>query len=325
VEGRGRITLNLGHALRARYVDLEQGSQERRLVLSAHPAVRKFPGPRDGNNVSPRLGLAWDVRNNGKTVVRAGYGRLFNTIMNGTPGAEETTLRQTAISISNPTYPDPYGGRSPASFASTAPPNITHRRRQHGEPVGGHGERRRLATARRRHGDQRRRRQYEVERVQRQRADQHARQSSRHRGTPACGRFPSGAASTRSSRSDGRSTARCSCASRSGSPAYQYTLSYTLQKVEDNSFGATSTGHDYRLLHPGIRRRLRQCRSPPRDGASGAYLLPGDVTFGMVWTLRSTAPFSARAGVDLNGDGANTDYVPGTHKARETVTWISGW
>ena len=50
--------------------------------------------------------------------------------------------------------------------------------------------------------------------------------------------------------------------------------------------------------------------------ASGAYLLPGDVTLGMVWTLRSTAPFSARAGVDLNADGANTDYVPGTHKGQ---------
>jgi hypothetical protein len=36
----------------------------------------------------------------------------------------------------------------------------------------------------------------------------------------------------------------------------------------------------------------------------------------MVWTLRSTAPFSARAGVDLNGDGAITDYVPGTHKGQ---------
>jgi len=45
--------------------------------------------------------------------------------------------------------------------------------------------------------------------------------------------------------------------------------------------------------------------------ASGAYQLPGDVVLGMVWTLRSTAPFSARTGLDLNGDGATTDYVPG--------------
>jgi len=33
---------------------------------------------------------------------------------------------------------------------------------------------------------------------------------------------------------------------------------------------------------------------------------------GAVFTARSTMPFSAVAGVDLNGDAAITDYVPGT-------------
>src|SRR5207244_11193288 len=46
--------------------------------------------------------------------------------------------------------------------------------------------------------------------------------------------------------------------------------------------------------------------------ASGAVLLPYDVQFGAVWTLRSSLPFNALAGRDLNGDGFNTDYVPGT-------------
>jgi hypothetical protein len=45
---------------------------------------------------------------------------------------------------------------------------------------------------------------------------------------------------------------------------------------------------------------------------SGAVLLPWDVTLGGVWTIRSSMPFSARAGRDLNNDGATTDYVPGT-------------
>jgi hypothetical protein len=35
------------------------------------------PYPTNYNNVSPRLGLAWDVRGNGKTVVRAGSGLIF--------------------------------------------------------------------------------------------------------------------------------------------------------------------------------------------------------------------------------------------------------
>ena len=42
--------------------------------------------------------------------------------------------------------------------------------------------------------------------------------------------------------------------------------------------------------------------------------MPGNVILGLVWTLRTSAPFSARAGRDLNADGATTDFVPGTTK-----------
>ena len=100
------------------------------------------------------------------------------------------------------------------------------------------------------------------------------------------------------------------------SDRYQYTVSYTLQKVEDNSFGATSTGTITDFYHPEYDAGYGNADRRHALVASGAYLLPGDVTLGMVWTLRSTAPFSARAGVDLNADGANTDYVPGTHKGQ---------
>jgi hypothetical protein len=46
--------------------------------------------------------------------------------------------------------------------------------------------------------------------------------------------------------------------------------------------------------------------------ASGAVQLPYDVVLGGVWSYRSSRPFGARAGIDLNRDGAVTDYVPGT-------------
>ena len=46
--------------------------------------------------------------------------------------------------------------------------------------------------------------------------------------------------------------------------------------------------------------------------ASGAVMPPVDVTLGAVYTFRSQLPWSATAGRDLNGDGFNSDLVPGT-------------
>ena len=34
--------------------------------------------PRDGNNIAPRVGVAWDINNDGKTVVRAAYGLFYD-------------------------------------------------------------------------------------------------------------------------------------------------------------------------------------------------------------------------------------------------------
>jgi hypothetical protein len=97
---------------------------------------------------------------------------------------------------------------------------------------------------------------------------------------------------------------------------HQYTLSYTLSKVEDDSFGATSTGNITDFYNPGLDKGYSNADRRHNFVASGAYMLPWEVTLGAVWTLRSDTPFSALAGRDLNGDGANTDYVPGTHKGQ---------
>jgi hypothetical protein len=76
-------------------------------------AFYDFKNRGDKNNFGPRVGFAWDVKRNGDTVVRGAYGRYYNPIWATTMRGEQTNFRQAAISISNPSYPDPYGGQNP--------------------------------------------------------------------------------------------------------------------------------------------------------------------------------------------------------------------
>ena len=59
------------------------------------------------------------------------------------------------------------------------------------------------------------------------------------------------------------------------SSRYQYTLSYTLQKVTDNSFGATSTGTITDAAHPEYDEGYGNADRRHSLVASGAYQLPG--------------------------------------------------
>ena len=48
-------------------------------ILAAQDALNVQQGiPRDKNNVAPRFGVAWDIGNDGKTVVRASYGLFYD-------------------------------------------------------------------------------------------------------------------------------------------------------------------------------------------------------------------------------------------------------
>ena len=117
------LTVNLG----IRY-DLEYGSFNQNMNLAAFPRTLPFINPAsrgDHNNIQPRLGMAWDLNASGASVLRASYGVYNGIIRNGSFGTELANLLQSNIIIRNPSYPDPYGGKDPLTFASTAPPNIT--------------------------------------------------------------------------------------------------------------------------------------------------------------------------------------------------------
>lgn len=307
---RSNVTLNLGFRYELDTLVWNEDRDMATFYPRPLPLVN-FASRGDGNNWSPRLGFAWDVRDDGKTVVRAGAGRQYNVIMNGTPGGETTTLRQTSINIANPSYPDPYQGRSPASFASTAPPNIQivddNMVNPYSDTINA-GVSRELRASMAIH------------------VDGVYTKSDKFNATVRINTPVNPAQRTivpipgwgviQQVQSIGwqKYQAMLVRLEKRMSNNHQYTISYTLAKTTDNSFGPTSTGNVTDFYHPEYDEGYGNADRRHALVASGAMLLPGGLTFGMVWSFRTTAPFSAQAGADLNADGANTDYVPGTTK-----------
>jgi len=93
---------------------------------------------------------------------------------------------------------------------------------------------------------------------------------------------------------------------------YMYLISYTLTGTKGliNSSSTSAT-----IVNSGdLNQDIGPNNNDRRHAlvASGSVQLPATVMLATVFTYRSTMPFSAVAGIDLNGDSAVTDYVPGT-------------
>lgn len=106
-----RFTLNYGLSYRIDS-NLWNHDQARPAIVSSLFGKGTAPSPRDNNNIAPRVGFAWDVAGNGKTVVRGGVGiyydntidnlRLFERADLGPPGAE---LFLVGVDLRSPLFP----------------------------------------------------------------------------------------------------------------------------------------------------------------------------------------------------------------------------
>jgi hypothetical protein len=305
---RQNVTVSLG----LRY-DNQYKSFNNHLDLTPVPQLRELIDPTvrgDNNNVGPRAGIAWDLRNDGRSVLRSAYGVYYQYVMQGGLRPELTALRQTMIVIRNPTYPDPYGGRTPESYASTAPPNVNivddklRNARSSAITLGFSQE---LKPSLAVHFDG----------VYTNVDDMTQRANINTPITPTGPRPRPNWGRIINLQSDGEHKYRALMVrlDKRYANRHQYLISYTLAKQDNNGAGTQPLLADF--YNPGLDFGPGSADRRHTLVASGSILLKYDVNVGAVWTLRSTMPFSARAGLDLNNDGsvidvAEGDYVPGT-------------
>lgn len=99
-----RFTVNLG----VRY-DVEPKITNKDLPDPLDQGERSL----DADNFAPRVGFAFDVAGNGRTVIRGGVGRYYGNILLNIPmnEARDRNVRVSAVVI-NPSLTDPLGGRT---------------------------------------------------------------------------------------------------------------------------------------------------------------------------------------------------------------------
>lgn len=112
-----RLTLNLG--LRWEY----EKQPDPQIPNPSLPATSQFPDKK--NNFGPRVGLAWDIGGNGKSVIRGGYGLYYGRIINSTISNAITNTGVTAGQLQFQFVPTTAAAPRYPGIVSTAPTSAT--------------------------------------------------------------------------------------------------------------------------------------------------------------------------------------------------------
>ena len=299
---RPGLNLNLG----LRY-DREPGAANQNLNLASFPLTIPFignPSKRGSDkDFGPRVGIIWDPFRKERDVVKAGFGIYYNNIQTLQNFNENRNLSQCTAIITNPSYPDPYGGQSPDNFCSTAPPNVTVLAQNYRNPYSeqfnaGYSHQFTSDTA------------IVVSAVY-----QHYLHDFRLFDL----NYPDDTTGLRSLQNWGeilqqQPTAQAKYkalfvqADKRFTHRFSVRLSYTLSSATDDNPQYPITNYADADLDWGPSNIDRRNMFV----ASGIVDLPLKFTLGVIWTAKSSVPFSALS-ADVNNDGQQ-QYVPGTSR-----------
>jgi hypothetical protein len=259
----------------------------------------------DRNNLAPRAGVAWNVGGDGRTVVRGGYGMHYGHVR--IPGnlEEFRNFQQLRITIRNPAYPDPYGGREPREFAGSQPADISVVANDYVQPYSHQftaGVSQRLWADTSLHVD------FVTTNTNHERKVRNINPEN-----PETGERPDAAfGRVLQSQPTGfiRHRAVYARIEKRFSRRHQALASYTYTRSRDNNPGASY----FDSFEPALDEGPSNGERRHAFVASGSVVLPWDIGLGVIWTLRSQLPWMVRPGRDVNRDGMLNDLVPGIER-----------
>jgi hypothetical protein len=254
-------------------------------------------------NFGPRVGFAWDALGNARAVIRGGYGIYYGHVRILGNLDEYRNFKQFNITISDPSYPDPYNGQDPLSFVTSGPANLLVDANNYRQP---RAEVYNLTFSSQITP------QFALDVSGIYNFTQHDRKiQDINPADPGTGIRPNGdfgRVDQQQSTGNMQYKALYVRLEKRYSHRTQFLASYTYAHSEDN-------GPLVRYIDPFNPHE----DWGPADGerhhtlvASGSVLLPYGFTYGMVWSWASQLPWNPIAGLDVNNDGFLTDLVPGT-------------
>jgi hypothetical protein len=282
--------------------DKESGSYNEAVNPASFPRPIPYlgnPGDRgQSRNFGPRFGFAWDVLGDGKNVVRGGFGIYYNNIQTLLNFPENRNISQCNVLIVNPSYPDPYGGKGPTSFCSSAAPTITVLDKKFSMPYSQQftlGYSREIVRDFSVHVDG----VYMHTLKDWRNVDVNYPNAAGVRPLPDFARILD-----HESISQYKYRGLYVRAEKRFAKRYQFLISYTLaSNRDDNPQAQVTSQSNYNLDWgpAGIDRRHSLV-------ASGSSKLPWKFNVGVIWQARSSLPFNAVSTVQVDGI---TQYVPG--------------